>query len=103
VTQEINMRGDPAGEVTQPLQSPPKQGPADETPTVAILERWRAMKNQPAAAAPDKAARSGTVNWSQDRVREIVDGNDPIPPGLDQESVAAARRIARYLARRWNR
>lgn len=101
VTQEINMRGN-AGEVTQPLPVPRPQGPADESPTVAILERWRARKNRPAAEVPDKAARRGTVNWSKDRVQEIVDGNDPIPPGLDQESVMAARRIARYLAWRRN-
>lgn len=68
---------------------------SEEGPTVAILERWRAMKNQP----PAEAAEHETVSWSKSRVQEIIDSSGPIPSGLDQESVAAARRIAQSLAR----
>lgn len=91
-----------AGEVTLRLPMPRYQGPADETPTVPLLERWRAARNRSAEVA-NGAARPGGVNWSRDRVREIIDGDGPIPCGLDRESIEAARRIARHLARRWNR
>jgi hypothetical protein len=41
--------------------------------------------------------RRGTVCWSRDRVREILDTTGPLPTGLDSEAIAAARRIARRL------
>jgi hypothetical protein len=75
---------------------PETAAPFDESPTVALMEARRAMR------IPSEASRPGNANWSNDRVQEIVDGSDPIPSGLDEESVAAARRIARLLAR-WNR
>lgn len=79
-----------------------RAAPFDESPTVVIFDRRRVLKNQ-SRPGLDNAARPGAANWSKDRVREVVDGNGPIPAGLDQESVAAARRIARHLAPRWNR
>lgn len=47
---------------------------------------------------PSVRERNGTLNWSRARVREVLDSNEPIPRGLDPESIAAARRIARHLA-----
>ena len=35
--------------------------------------------------------------WGVDELRELIDGNQGIPSGLDAESIAAARRIARAL------
>jgi len=35
--------------------------------------------------------------WRWEQVRELIDGDGPIPSGLDPESIAAARRIARRL------
>lgn len=46
--------------------------------------------------------RNGAINWGRERVKELIDGNGPVPRGLDPESVAAARRIARHLSHcRW--
>jgi hypothetical protein len=44
--------------------------------------------------------RQGTVSWSAGRVRELMDGNGPVPRGLDSDAIAAIRRIARFLANR---
>jgi hypothetical protein len=40
------------------------------------------------------------VSWSAGRVRELMDGNGPVPRGLDSDAIAAIRRIARFLANR---
>lgn len=37
------------------------------------------------------------LDWGPARVQQLIDGDGPIPHGLDPESVAAARRIARRL------
>lgn len=52
---------------------------------------------RPMNPMPDRERR-GTVNWSGARVREVVDGNGPVPRGLDAEAIEAARRIARHLS-----
>ena len=38
------------------------------------------------------------LEWGQDRVRELIDGDGPIPHGLDPDAIAAARLIARHLS-----
>lgn len=43
--------------------------------------------------------RPGTLHWGNERVRQVIDGDGPVPHGLDPEAIAAARRIARRLNR----
>ena len=45
------------------------------------------------------ARRRATVSWGRERVQQVIDGDEPVPHGLDPETVAAARRIARRLHR----
>lgn len=91
----VNMPG-LADEKTVRLRPVPRhRGPADESPTVAFLDRWRGRKGfneRPAAPRADDGVDEGLV-------REVIFGDAPAPPGIDPETIAAARRIAKHLRR----
>lgn len=55
-----------------------------------FLEDQRALTGDAADSAP-------VLHLVPDQVREVIDGDGPVPAGLDPESIAAARRIARRL------
>ncbi len=85
-----------ADEETVRLRPGPRnRGPADESPTVAFLDRWRGrdgFNEGPATPRADDGIDEGLV-------REVIFGDAPAPPGLDPEMIAAARRIAKQLRR----
>lgn len=85
-----------ADEETVRLRPVPRnRGPADESPTVAFLDRWRqreGFNDGPATPCADDGVDEGLV-------RDVIFGDAPAPPGIDPETIAAARRIAKQLRR----
>lgn len=72
---------DPGGETTRDLSQMNRAGIWDSAADTQRL-------------AP---ARRG---WNAERLAQVIDGDGPVPQGLDPETIAAARRIARALNRR---
>jgi hypothetical protein len=65
-------------------------------PAEYVDEKTRPLKWSPPRNEP--AQPRGAVHWGSERVKQILDGNGPIPRGLNADAIAAARRIAHHLS-----
>jgi hypothetical protein len=68
--------------------------PFDESPTVALLDRWRTTTKQHNGR---QIGEERPAAPSARFVHSVIFGDAPAPAGMDSEMIAAARRIARRL------
>jgi hypothetical protein len=74
-----------------------KHGGGYDWPAEYVDGCTRRLKwNEAPAGEPGK--RRGAIHWGRERVRQVLDGSGPVPRGLNEDAIAAARRIAAHLS-----
>lgn len=66
-------------------------------PAEYVDEKTRPLKWNP-PRNEQLGQHRGAIHWGRERVKQIIDGNGPVPRGLNADAIAAARRIAHHLA-----